>query len=149
MRAIRQVLSWVLSLFLIAILLHWTVHPWPQPDPGQVIFYDLPGEHILFSTLALKSGYEWFEPTGRVVFGVFELLAALMILIPHWRKTGAKLAVVIFGILIALHLSPWLGIELQLPGNSGSDDGSVFYLTVAAITAAILLINLHPTRLSR
>ncbi len=146
MRAIRNSLSWLLALILIAVLLHWTVHPWPEPAAGQVIFYDLPGEHILFSSLAAETGVHLFEPTGRVILGVLELLAAFCLLLPPLRKSGARLSSILLLLLIGLHLSPWVGIELIDPASGESDAGATFYLTVAALTASLLLLYVHPEK---
>ena len=146
MRAIRHTLSWLLAFFLIAVFLHWTVHPWPSPVNGQVIFYDLPGEHILFSSLADGTNMSLFEPTGRVIFGCFELLAAFCLLIPPFRKSGARLASVCLILLTGLHVSPWGGMELIDPLSGESDAGSAFYLTVAALTASLLLLYVHPDK---
>lgn len=128
------------------ILLHWSVHPWPQPVPGGVIFYDLPGEHLIFSTLAEKSGFALFDPTIRLVFGVAELLAILLLLFPPFRRTGAGLTILCCALLIGAHVSPWLGIELPEPSRPGeTDSGSAFYLTVACLTAGLLLLAVHPS----
>ena len=145
MRSIRVVLSWLLVLFLVGVVLQWTVHPWPDPPVGQVIFFDLPGEHVLFHRLAMTSGFDLFEPTGRYIFGVIELIAAFCLLIFPFRRTGAGVLSVLFLILIGLHLSPWLGMELPLSGDGKlNDGGSSFYLTVAGLTAGLLLLVIHP-----
>lgn len=147
MRAIRQLLSWFLAAFLIVILLHWTIHPWPEPQTGNVIFYDLPGEHVIFSTLAENSGFALFEPTLRLAFGMIEVLAMLLLLVPPLRKAGAWLTSVCCVLLIVAHVSPWLGIELPEAGApSQTDAGSAFYLTVACLTASLLLLAVHPSK---
>ena len=129
------------------VLLHWSLHPWPDPASGRVIFFDLPGEHMIFSTLAEASGYAIFDPTLRLVFGCLELLAVVLLLVPPFRKWGAWLALVCFSLLIGAHLSPWLGVELPDPNMPGeTDSGSAFYLTIACFTAAILLLAVHPSK---
>lgn len=147
MRAIRHILSWLLSLFLIFILLHWTVHPWPDRPEGFVIFFDPPGTNVIFARIAEQSGMSFFEPLGRKIFGGVELLAAFLLLIPPLRRIGAGVACACFVTLIGLHLSPWLGMEISLPDEGGgTDGGSMFYLTVACLTAGLLLMNVHPGR---
>jgi hypothetical protein len=145
MRAVRDFLSWFLALFLIAVILHWTVHPWPDPVPGEVIFFDLPGEHNLFHQLAMKSGLDLFEPSGRYVFGISELFAALCLLITPVRRLGAILACVLFLVLIGLHVSPWLGMDIvSVADEDVNDGGASFYLTVSALTAGLILLVVHP-----
>ena len=148
MRAVQQVISWTLALFLIAVFLHWTVHPWPGPQTGDVIFYDLPGENLVFSTLARNSGFELFEPTGRTVFGFALLIGAFALLIPRCRRFGAWFAAACFAVLCAAHLSPWLGIELAAVHDAApTDAGAHFYLSGSGLVASVLLAFLHPGRI--
>lgn len=147
MTGLRLLLSWILVLFLIGAILHWTIHPLPDPNKGFVLLYDLPGEHLLFSMLAERSGLEIFEPGLRVALGGVFLLAALMMLISPARRFGAILTCLCCGMLILAHLSPWGSLELA--GNEAGDEtdgGAAFYLTVAVLTAAALLVWIHPRR---
>ena len=82
MSAFRLLASWLLALALIAFFLHVTLHPWPNPVAGYIKFYDAPGENLLFSALAERSGISLFEPAGRFVSGIIELIAALLLLLP-------------------------------------------------------------------
>lgn len=146
MRAFRHVVSWAIALALTAMFIHLTLHPMPDPVPGEVKFFDLPGEHLVFSTLAQKSGITLFEPAGRFVAGLLELLAAFFILLPFTRRFGAFLAVLILGSGLALHLSPWLGRELFLP--DGTSDGGLHFLgTVILFALSLLLMVVHPGRI--
>lgn len=145
MRMFRHAVSWGLALALAAMFLHLTVHPWPGPVPGQVKFFDAPGQHTVFAALAEKSGITLFEPAGRFVAGILELVAAVLILLPFSRRFGAVIAVILFGTGLALHLSPWLGRELVLP--DGSADGGVHFLvTVILLALSLLLLVVHPGR---
>lgn len=143
MRTFRHLVSWGLALALVAMFVHLTLHPLPDPVPGQVKFFDPPGEHAVFSTLAAKSGITLFEPAGRFVAGVFELIVALLILLPFSRRFGAVLAAVIFGGGLILHLTPWLGRDLSLPGG-GSDGGLHFLIVVIMLALSLLLLVVHP-----
>tara|TARA_B100000678_G_C18227724_1_gene509534 strand:- start:5125 stop:5580 length:456 start_codon:yes stop_codon:yes gene_type:complete len=148
MRAVQQVISWTLTLFLIAVFLHWTVHPWPGPQAGAVIFYDLPGENLVFSTLAQNSGFAFFEPTLRTAFGAALLVSAILLLIPRFRRFGAWFAAACFALLCAAHLSPWLGIEIPaVTDGSRTDAGAHFYLSGSGLVASLLLAFLHPRQI--
>lgn len=150
MRMFRHAVSWGLALALAAMFLHLTLHPWPDPVPGRVKFFDMPGQHTVFATLAQKSGITLFEPAGRFVAGVLELVAAILILLPFSRRFGAVIAVVLYGAGLVLHLSPWLGRELVLPDGS-SDGGTHFLAAVILLALSLLLLVVHPgrTRTSR
>jgi hypothetical protein len=148
MAAFRLIASWVLALVLIAFFLHVTLHPWPDPTPGYVKFYDAPGDHVVFSAIAAGSGITLFEPAGRFVAGVLELLAALLILIPISRRAGAGLAALLLGAGVAIHLSPWLGRELPLP-EGGTDGGTHFLVYVVFLVFSLLLMVVHPVERSR
>lgn len=152
MRSTRHLLSWGLALFLIAMFLQATIHPLPNPPVGSVKFFDLPGENIVFATLAERSGYFMLEPTGRFFTGVLELLIALLLLFPFTRRFGGFLScMVLFG-AVSLHLSPWLGREVPLslnPGETGTDGGALFALAIAMLVASILIVIVHPGRKRR
>ncbi|MBU3920906.1 MAG: hypothetical protein KJ961_09890, partial [Alphaproteobacteria bacterium] len=108
MSVFRHLASWLLAAALITFFLHITLHPWPNPVPGYVKLYDAPGDHLLFATLAERSGVSLFEPAGRFASGLIELFAALLLVFPASRRFGAAIAVLCLGAGVALHLSPWL-----------------------------------------
>ena len=147
MRALRHILSWILALFLIAMFVQSTFHPLPDPPIGSVKFFDLPGENIVFSILAEKSGYVMFEPTGRFVTGVLEMLAAFFLLLPFSRRFGGFLSCMILFGAVGLHMSSWLGREIPLSleaGETATDGGALFALAIAMLVASILVIVVHP-----
>lgn len=152
MTRLRYIASWVLALFLIAMFLQATVHPLPNPPVGSVKFFDLPGENIVFSLLAEKSGYAIFEPTGRFLTGVLELLAALFLFLPFTRRFGGFLSTMILFGAVSLHMSSWLGREIPLSlkaGETATDGGALFALAIAMLVASILVIVIHPKRARR
>ncbi len=143
MSVFRHLASWLIAFALIGLFLHVTFHPWPDPVPGYVKFYDLPGENIMFSTLAERSGVTLFEPAGRFVSGILEVLAAFLLLIPFSRRAGAGLSVLLLGTGVGLHLSPLLGRELALP-EGGTDGGTHFLVYVIFLALSLLLLFVHP-----
>ena len=147
MRIIRHLFSWGLAALLIGLFLHISVHPWPNPPSGQVLLFDLPGDNILFSTLADRSGYPIFEPGFRVVVGGLLVLISALVFLPNTRRMGGFLAFVLMGAALAAHLSPWLGQELPAALNGvdpGTDNGRQFALTIAMLVASFLVIIVHP-----
>ncbi|MEO0982000.1 MAG: hypothetical protein AAFX03_05045 [Pseudomonadota bacterium] len=149
MGTLRTFLSWLLALALIAAFLHVTVHPLPNPTPGVVQLYDAPGENIVFQTLATKSGVALFEPAGRVLAALIQLVACFFLFIPGTRRFGAWLAMLVLGAAVAAHLSPWLGRELPLSlarGETETDGGATFSLALALLVGALLLSIVHPSR---
>ncbi len=147
MSALRQVLSWGLALFLIAMFLQATVHPLPNPPAGHVKLFDLPGENIVFQTLAERSRYDIFEPAGRLLTAILEIAAAALLLVPFTRRAGAVLAFAILAGAVGLHLSPWLGQEIRVsldPVSAETDGGALFALAIAMLVASILVMVVHP-----
>lgn len=143
MRSFRQFAGWLLALVLAALLLHVNLHPLPHPTPGEVKFFDPPGQHLVFSVLAAKTGIDLFEPAGRVVAGLLELLSAVLVLIPFARRAGAALSCLVSGTGLLLHLSPFLGREIILP--DGSSDGGMHFLGgVIVFALSLLLLVTHP-----
>lgn len=150
MRLIRGILSWLLALFLIAVFLHWTLHPWPDPADGQVIFFDLPGENIVFRLLAESTGFSALEPAGRFGVGIIFLFTVLMLIISPFRRFGAGVSFLLMGAFTALQLSPLLAVELPTGlDGSGTDGGARLYLQLACLTASFLLLSVHPRKVRR
>ena len=149
MRIFQSAISWALALFLIFMFVQATFHPLPGPPPGQVKFLDPTGENILFQTLAERSRYPIFEPTGRFVTGILETIAALLLFLPISRRLGAFVsALILFG-AVGLHSSPWLGRDVPislLPGETATDGGAQFSLAIAMLVASLLIIVIHPGR---
>jgi hypothetical protein len=141
--AFRLLASWVLALALAVFFIHVTVHPWPGPVPGYVKFYDAPGEHLMFSALAKSTGISLFEPAGRFVSGIFEVIAACLLILPFSRRVGAGLSVILLAAGVALHLSPALGQEVLLP-EGGTDGGTHFLYYVIFLALSLLLLVVHP-----
>ncbi|MEL7480250.1 MAG: hypothetical protein AAGJ29_01700 [Pseudomonadota bacterium] len=149
MTVLRHILSWGLALFLIAMFVQATIHPLPNPPAGSVKLFDLPGENIVFQTLAENSRYDIFEPAGRVFTALIELVAALLLLLPFSRKLGAFLSFLVLSTAIILHLSPWLGRDVPVsldPANTATDGGALFTLAIAMAVASILILVVHPSR---
>lgn len=65
MRAMRQLGSWGLALFLIAMFVQATIHPLPNPPEGSVKLFDPPGQNIVFATIAANTQIPLFEQIGR------------------------------------------------------------------------------------
>ena len=147
MRLFRHIVSWALALFLIAMFVQATIHPLPNPPEGMVKFFDPPGENIVFQTIAANSGISLYEPAGRVVVGILELLAAFCLLLPITRRFGAFLSAGIVGGAVAMHLSPWLGREIPVsldPQSTATDGGMLFMLAIVMLVASLLLMVVHP-----
>lgn len=83
----------------------------------------------IFSKLGL-------EPYGRIGIGVFELITAILLILPATYIYGIVLSLGVISGAIASHLGP-LGIEVL------GDGGKVFYLAVVVWVASILLALLH------
>ncbi|WP_062053096.1 DoxX family membrane protein [Aquimarina longa] len=68
------------------------------------------------------------EPYGRIVTGIIELIAGILILIPKTAWIGAMLTLSIIGGAIMMHLTK-IGIEIN-------NDGGILFIT--AVTTFIL-----------
>lgn len=136
MREARMMASWVLALFLAAMLL-WI---------ADLSLFGPPEKNIVFPRLVEESGIYLWEPTGRYVVGLAHVLAALLLVIPWTRRIGAILAFLVAAGAVAMHLL-WLGVAI--PTNTTSkttDGGQLFYLAVALAVASLILAVIHPGR---
>lgn len=110
---------WILRLIAAIIML-------------QTLYFKFTGhpESIyIFSTLGV-------EPWGRVLSGVFELVASLLILFPRTTFAGAALGVGIMAGAIASHVFV-LGIAVQ------GDGGQLFFYACLVLTASVVLAILY------
>ncbi|MEC3907674.1 DoxX family membrane protein [Tamlana sp. 2201CG12-4] len=73
------------------------------------------------------------EPYGRIMIGVFELIAGILILMPKTVWIGASLTIGIIGGAIFMHLTQ-IGIEVK-------NDGGLLFITacITFIMSAIIL----------
>ncbi|WP_299219970.1 DoxX family membrane protein [uncultured Aquimarina sp.] len=73
------------------------------------------------------------EPYGRIVIGIAELIAGVLILIPKTVWIGATLTLGVIGGAIFMHITK-LGIEIN-------DDGGILFITamLTFILSAIIL----------
>ncbi|MDZ4762810.1 MAG: hypothetical protein SGJ21_17255 [Alphaproteobacteria bacterium] len=137
MRGVRTMASWVLALFL-GVMFLWI--------GDQTLFPPSPGKNVVFPLLSESSGIYLFEPTGRFVVGVLDILAALLVLAPWTRRVGAILAFLIAAGAVAAH-ALWLGTAIPSEfGSTETDGGQLFNLALALLAASLLLIFVHPGR---
>ncbi|MDB5459134.1 MAG: hypothetical protein JWO72_875 [Caulobacteraceae bacterium] len=104
----ERVLSWALGLTLAVLLL-------------MVALVQITGQtpNPIFGMIAARSHIGLFEPYGRYLVVLVELVAAGLVVYPRTRARGAMLTLVIALSAIVLHLSPWLGVQvLQGPAVS-------------------------------
>ncbi|GJL91634.1 hypothetical protein [Hyphococcus sp.] len=98
-------------------------------------------DNIIFATIAERSGISLFEPAIRMMTGVGEIGAALLLLLPRTRLLGALGATAIIGGAIMFHVSPWLGIKVAMaPGEEPSM--MLFMMAIASFLLALFTLIL-------
>ncbi len=105
-------------------------------------------ENVIFATIAERSGVGLFEPTARMLVGVSEIFAAVLLVIPATRFLGALLGLgILFG-AVGFHLSPWLGIFVAMePGGEPSPMLFIMAMFFTGINLAVL--NFEKNRAAR
>jgi hypothetical protein len=98
----ERVLSWALGLALAGLLLVVVGLQMTGPIPNPI-----------FGMIAARSHIGLFEPWGRYLVALVEVVAIGMVLWPRTRSQGAILALAVTLGAIALHLSPWLGVQIE------------------------------------
>jgi len=73
------------------------------------------------------------EPTGRIVIGFLELIAAFLIIFPRTVWLGAGLTLGIISGAIFLHLTK-IGIEIQ------GDGGALFYTAILIFVFSAIIL---------
>ncbi|MEM8963318.1 MAG: DoxX family protein [Acidobacteriota bacterium] len=117
----KTVVSWVLQLVVAVIL-------------GQTLFFKFtaaPESVELFTILGL-------EPHGRILIGVAELVAVVLLVVPRTVPVGAALSA---GLMVGA-----LGAHVTKLGFEG-DMGSLAALGAVALAASLGLLLMHRRRL--
>jgi putative oxidoreductase len=121
-----------MKLCTFHVVLSWTLQIMAAVILGQTLFFKFtaaPESVHIFTTLGM-------EPWGRLGSGVAELIAVVLLLMPHTVTLGALLALGIISGAIASHLTK-LGLVVK-------DDGGLLFalaLTVFAASAIILVLR--------
>ncbi len=118
------IMRWVMALMLAAFFIYMGAQKF--------------GTHnVIFDIIAQKSGISLFEPQIRVMTGVAEIFAALLIIAPKFRVQGLMLALAILIGAIGFHLSPWLGISIE------GLDTSVFVMALGALVLTVAVFTME------
>lgn len=116
MKNINTIIYWIARLVAAAIML-------------QTLYFKFSGSAesvYIFSTIGM-------EPWGRIAVGIFELIAALLLILPSTAWLGAGLALGLMVGAIGMHLTI-LGIEVL------GDGGYLFSLAVAVSVCSIYVL---------
>ena len=146
----ERVLSWALGLTLAVLLLIVVFTQLSGPTPNPV-----------FGLIAARSHIGLFEPYGRYLVVLLEVVAIAGVVYPRTRSKGALLGLIVALGAIVLHLSPWLGVQLPqgsavsqalAQGHSAADiaamglptdKGGMFLLdlAIAVLAAAAMFVE--------
>jgi uncharacterized membrane protein YphA (DoxX/SURF4 family) len=88
-----------------------------------------PDSVYIFSKLNL-------EPYGRIGIGIFELIIAILILVPKTKIIAGMLSIAVITGAIVSHLGS-LGIEVQ------NDNGTLFYFALFVFVSSLLFLWLQ------
>ena len=113
----------------------WTLRIVPAIILLQTLFFKFtaaPESVYIFSTLGL-------EPWGRILVGIAELIAAVLLLIPSTTVFGAALGIVLMSGALFGHLTE-LGIVVQ------NDGGELFILALIVLIACLILLLMFKKR---
>lgn len=104
----------------------------------------------IFETIAQWSGIGLFEPFGRYLIGMVELMASLLLMIPYTQIYGAVLGLGVMSGAIFFHLATPLGITVQWMENGVlQEDSSLFVLAVLSFLSCLVIIWIKRERLPR
>jgi uncharacterized membrane protein YphA (DoxX/SURF4 family) len=76
------------------------------------------------------------EPTGRIIIGILELIAAILILIPKTVWLGALLSLGIISGALIMHITK-IGIEVN------GDNGTLFYMALLIFVMSLVLLYMN------
>ena len=122
----RRFVLWGLSAYIAIVFV-------------QSLFFKFTGsvESIfIFSTLRAWSGIDLFEPAGRWIIGICELIASVLLFLPRSRIFGAAMAIGIMTGAISFHLFTPLGVEIL------GDGGELFILACGVWISGWIILAL-------
>ena len=122
----RRYILWALSAYIAFIFI-------------QSLFFKFTGSEesvFIFSTLRAWSGIGLFEPAGRWIIGLCELIASILLFLPRTRIFGAALAIGIMTGAISFHLFTPLGVEIL------GDGGELFILACGVWISGWIILAL-------
>jgi hypothetical protein len=129
-----MITSWTLRSIAAIILL-------------QTLFFKFTGAKesvYIFTTVGNWLGLSFMEPWGRIGSGVFELLAAVLLLLPQTVVFGSILSLGVISGAIFFHLTA-LGISLP----AVDDHGELFALAVFVFVCSAAILVMHREELPR
>lgn len=88
-----------------------------------------PDSVYIFKTVGL-------EPIGRILTGIAELIAGILLLVPKTVWIGAILTIGIIGGAILMHLTK-LGIEIN------NDHGTLFITAVVTFVLSVIILYIY------
>jgi len=122
----RRYILWALSVYIGFVFV-------------QSLFFKFTGSEesiFIFSTLRAWSGIALFEPAGRWIIGICELIASILLFLPRTRIFGAAMAIGIMTGAISFHLFTPLGVEIL------GDGGELFALACGVWISGWIILAL-------
>lgn len=120
----KKIVSWIGAIVAALIML-------------QTLYFKFtasPESVYIFTTLGL-------EPQGRIVIGIAELIASILILIPKSRIFGAIMGIGIMMGALSAHLTK-LGIKVQ------NDGGYLFILALLVLISCLVCLFVEREKVS-
>jgi len=106
----------------------------------QSLFFKFTGSKesiYIFSTLRDWSGIALFEPAGRWIIGLSELVASILLFVPRARIFGAAMAIGIMTGAIFFHLFSPLGVNVL------GDHGLLFTMACGVWISGWIILAIH------
>lgn len=117
------ILLWILRLVPAILLLQTLFFKFTASEESVYIFTEL-----------------GVEPWGRILSGIVELIAAILLLIPSLSGIGALAGVAVMAGAVLSHITK-LGIEVK------NDGGLLFILALVILVTCSILVFIHKSQL--
>ena len=140
----KKIVTWVLSFYISAFFLQTLFYKFTGAEITKLIFVST-GTWMISIGLPQRFG-QFFIDHGGIFIGVFELIAAILLLIPKTRIFGSLLALGVISGAVFFHLFTPLGIAVKLP--DGRADFMLFIHAVLIWLSSVALICLGKQSLS-
>lgn len=100
-------------------------------------------DNFIFTTISENTHIAFFEPNFRLITGVLEIVAGLLMFHPKSRALGAAVATSVVVGAVGFHLSPALGIKVALEPGA---EPTYLLFSMAIVFLVLSLANLFFNR---
>lgn len=138
----KKTIGWILPIVPAVIFLQSLFFKFSGSEETRIIFATI---GAWMADLPVISGLaSTFSTYGGITVGLVELLAAILLLLPATRRTGAVIGLGVISGAIFFHLATPLGVERVVDAAGNTDGGALFIMACVVWVCCALTLFWRP-----